>query len=231
VDTAGIRSQGKTEGLEGLMVLKTFQALKKAHLAILVLDIAEGITAQDCRVAGMAHDRGRGLIIFANKFDLLQKSKEENPENLRRQIREEIYDKMPFVRYAPIIIGSALKGRFSKSQFFNKLNAVEKYRHLEVKTAELNRYLQEVLKKRPLPTRGGKRLKIYYMTQSLPQNEKRGIQPTTPSFLCFVNFPKKVHYSDERFLVNCLRKRYEFMGNPIFLEFRSSQRLKIDKSL
>ena len=212
IDTAGVRKKGKTKGLEGLSVIKTLRAIEKAHLVVLVLDLSQGIREQDCKIASLAHQRGRGVLIFGNKVDLLPNKKES-------KIKKEIYARMPFMAYAPILLGSAKNG-IPQSRFFSFLYQIERGRHLYIPTAELNKMMTQALRERPLPVRSGKPLKLHYLTQAVAQGEKRGLRPATPSFICFVNEPKSVHYSDQRYLLNCIRKHYGFLGNPIFLEFR-----------
>lgn len=225
VDTAGIRRKSKTEGIDGLAVIKSLHAIEDAHLTILVVDLNEGVTEQDSRVAQIVHEKGRGVLIFGNKLDLL---KQHSPDLTSDDISESVYRKLPQLSYAPLIMGSALKGVFPRRKFFSHLSRIEKARHLTIPTPELNAYLTQVLRQRSLPFRGGKRLKVYYLTQAIARSEKRGMRPTAPRFVCFVNTVSAVKAEDERFLINSLRKRYEFFGNPIQLEFR--ERKPIDKN-
>ena len=219
IDTAGVRRKGKTQGVEGLSVIKTIRAIEEAHIVVLVLDLKEGVTEQDCKVAGLAHRRGRGVLIFGNKLDLL-------PAKInRRDLIQNTYGRLSFLQYAPLMMGSALKSQFSRKEFFTWVKRIESYRRLQIPTAELNDFIKEKLQDRPLPMRKGKRLKVYYMTQALAHAAKaQRLRPATPSFVVFMNEPDAIHYSDKRFLVNVLRERYEFTGNPIHLDFRKRGR-------
>lgn len=220
VDTAGIRSPGKTQGIEKLSVLKSLDAIARSFVSILVLDMQEGVTQQDAKVAHEALVQGRGILIFGNKVDVFYDAKGRLPEKTRKALTTSIYEKMPFLEFAPVILGSAKNGQIHRKNLFSMIYRIEKARHKEISTQDLNKTLEKTLSQRALTERGGKRIKIYYATQAVAHGKKRGLRPSTPTFVFFVNDASRIHFSDKRFLVNVLREKYEFFGNPIVLEFR-----------
>jgi GTP-binding protein len=207
VDTAGIRRPGKVQGsIEFYMVLRAERAIERSDVSVLVIDAAAGLMDGDKRVGGLARDKGIACVIFVNKWDLVRGiSAKEFGAELRRQ--------MPFLVYAPIVFGSALK-RQGVSELLDTAVDVANNHALRVPTGELNRLIHDAVDRRPY-TSHGRDLKILYVTQS-------GVKP--PTFILFVNDPKLVHFSYLRYLMNQLRQTYGFQGSPLRLHVRKRSR-------
>jgi GTP-binding protein len=203
VDTAGIRRPGKVQGsVEFYMVLRAERALERADVAILVIDGASGLMDGDKRVAGLASEKGRGCVVFVNKWDLVRGiSVKEFWAEVRRQ--------MAFLEYAPAVFGSALKGQGVR-ELLDAAADVANNHAMRISTGELNRVLREAVERRPYTARG-RELKLLYATQV-------AVKP--PTFVLFVNDPKLVHFSYLRYLQNQLRAAFGFQGTPLRLQVR-----------
>jgi len=210
IDTAGIRRKGKVaQKLEKYSVMQALKALDRADIALLVLDAREGVAEQDMTVAGYAAERGRAVMLVVNKWDLVPK----DHTTLGQYVRT-LRDAFKFLPDVPIHFVSALTGlRVSKIMAdVEKVN--DEYRRT-VKTAALNKVLEQAQKAHQPPIYHGKRLRFFYMTQT-------GSRP--PSFIVFVNKAEGVHFSYRRYLVNCLRQAFGFAGCPVRLHFEDRER-------
>lgn len=211
IDTAGLRRHSKVEeNIEKYSVLRTSLAVERADVCILMIDANEGVTEQDTKIAGLAHESGKGVIIAINKWDEYEK---EN--GTLEQYTKDVYNKLAYLSYAPIIFISAKTGQ-RVEKIFNLINEVANNNAFRISTSNLNELLAEAVAMVQPPTDKGRRLKIFYMTQV-------GTKP--PTFAVFVNSKKLFHFSYERYLVNKLREEYGFKGTPI----RMLVREKIDK--
>ncbi len=201
IDTAGIRRKSKvTENLEKYSVMRTLLAVERADVCILMIDANEGITEQDGKIAGEAHEAGKGIIIAVNKWDEYEKD-----NGTVEKYKKEIYNKLPYLSYAPIIFISAKTGQ-RVNKLFELINTVANQNAMRIPTSVLNQVLNEAIAIVQPPTDKGKRLKIFYMTQA-------GTKP--PTFVVFVNDKQLFHFSYERYLINQLRKEFVLTGTPI----------------
>ncbi len=211
IDTAGLRRHSKVdERIEKFSVARTLLAIERADVCVLMIDANQGVTEQDTKIAGEAHEAGKGVIIAVNKWDEYEK---ENG-TLERYTKE-VYAKLPYLSYAPILFISAKTGQ-RVDKLFELINKVAEQNALRVSTSVLNQVLAEAIAVVQPPTDKGRRLKIYYMTQASTK---------PPTFVVFVNDKKLFHFSYERYLVNQLRKEFGLVGTPI----RMIAREKIEK--
>ena len=209
IDTAGIRRKRSIgRRLEQFAVVAAFNSMDRADLTLVVLDGTVPPTDQDARIAAMAHDKGKGLIIVINKWDRV-----ENPEWQERYI-EAVRLQFPFANYAPMVKLSAKTGSGIPA-LFKLMTDVQCERHRRVSTGELNRFFREVVNSHPPPIRGGKRPQLYYASQPL-------VRP--PTFVFAANRASDLHFSYVRYLANALRERYGFEGTPIWLKFRAHRK-------
>lgn len=201
IDTAGIRRKSKVEdNLEKYSIMRTLLAVERADVCLLMIDANEGVTAQDATIAGEAHEAGKGIIIVVNKWDEYEK---EN--GTLEKYKKDVYNKLSYLSYAPIIFISAKTGQ-RVDKLFNLINNVANQNALRVSTSVLNQVLNEAIAIVQPPTDKGKRLRIYYMTQASTK---------PPTFVVFVNDKKLFHFSYERYLVNQLRKEFGLEGTPV----------------
>lgn len=201
IDTAGIRRKSKVEdNLEKYSIMRTLLAVERADVCLLMIDANEGVTAQDATIAGEAHEAGKGIIIVVNKWDEYEK---EN--GTLEKYKKDVYNKLSYLSYAPIIFISAKTGQ-RVDKLFNLINNVANQNALRVSTSVLNQVLNEAIAIVQPPTDKGKRLRIYYMTQ---------VSTKPPTFVVFVNDKKLFHFSYERYLVNQLRKEFGLEGTPV----------------
>ena len=201
IDTAGIRRKSKvTENIEKYSVMRAVLAVERADVCLLLIDANEGVTEQDSKIVGEAIDGGKGIIIAVNKWDEYEK---EN--GTLENYKKDIYNKLPFLSYAPIIFISAKTGQ-RVDKLFDMINNVAEQNSKRVTTGVLNQVINEAIAIVQPPTDKGKRLKIFYGTQS-------SIKP--PTFVIFVNKKDLFHFSYERYIVNQLRKEFDFTGTPI----------------
>ena len=206
VDTAGMRRRGKIyDNTEKYSVVRALRAIDRSDVVLLVMDAVDGITEQDKKVIGYAHEQGRGCILVINKWDLIEKD-DKSFDRYEKKIRNELL----FMQYAPIIFVSALtKQRTDK--IIEIVNFVAEQQTNRVSTSALNEVITEATQLNPPPSDKGKRLKILYSTQV-------GIKP--PTFIFFVNDPKIMHFSYRRYLENKIRDSFGFQGTPIRLVVR-----------
>jgi GTP-binding protein len=206
VDTAGIRRRGRIEvGVEKYSVIRALRAINRSEVVLLVIDAAEGPTAQDAHLAGYVRTAGRGCVLVVNKWDLVERSAEV-AKKFDLQLREHF----KFMPWAPFVHVSAK----TKSRITRPLDlALEAWdeRRRRVTTGELNRAVRSSLTQHPLPSRRGRSVKLYYATQA---------ETEPPTFVFFVNDPELIHITYERFLENQLREVFGFHGTPIRIRFR-----------
>ncbi len=202
IDTAGIRRKSKVDdNLEKYSVIRSLLAIERADVCVLMLDAKEGVTAQDAKIAGEAHEAGKGIIIAVNKWDEIEKDN-QTTENYKK----EIYNKLSYLSYAPVIFISAKTGQ-RVNKLYELINEVANQNALRVATSVLNDILSEAVTIVQPPTDKGKRLKIFYMTQA-------GTKP--PTFVVFVNSKELFHFSYERYLINQIRKEFGgLIGTPV----------------
>lgn len=207
IDTAGIRRKSRvSETVEKYSVLRAFTAVERADVCILVIDADKGITDQDIRIAGYAHDNNTGMIIVVNKWDLIEKD-----DGTFKKFTDEIRTQFAYMPYAPILTTSALTGQ-RINKILETVNEVYSFRNLRISTGVLNDLLTEAVLMNQPRTVKGKRLKIFYGTQ---------VAVNPPKFLIFVNDSSIVHFSYQRYLENKIREAFEYKGTPIVMEFRN----------
>lgn len=206
VDTAGIRRKNKVyDKLEKYSVLKAKSAIEKSNVCLIMIDAIEGVTEQDEKIAGIAHEAGKGVIIVINKWDLVEKE-----TNTMKKYKRKVYDKLAYLNYAPIIFISALTGQ-RVDKIFEMINEVNKQNCQRIPTGMLNDVLADAIAITQPPSDKGRRLKIYYMTQ---------VATRPPTFVIFVNSKELMHFSYVRYIENHLRKQFGFKGTPIHMIIR-----------
>jgi len=206
IDTAGLRRPARIAGpTEKYSVLRALRAIDRCDVALLVIDATQGVTEQDKRIGGYAHETGCGLMLVINKWDLIEKD-----DRTLFQYEKEVRQQLPFLSYAPIVFVSALTGQ-RVQRILPLVDLVAEQQRLVIPTAELNRLIEEAVALNPPAARKGKQGKIYYSSQV-------GVKP--PLFLFFVNDPKLIHFSYLRYLENKLREGYSFTGTPLRLQLR-----------
>ncbi len=210
IDTAGLRRKRSIdENVERYSVIRTLTAVDRSDVCILVIDALEGITEQDTKIAGYAHDNGKAMIIAVNKWDLVEK------ENLTyREFEKNIRETLSFMLYAPIVFISALTGQ-RVPKLMDLLNLVNNNYNLRISTGVLNDIINQAVLMNQPPSEKGRRCKIYYGTQT-------SVRP--PTFVIFINDKELMHFSYERYLENQIRSHFGFSGTPIKLEFRQKGR-------
>jgi GTP-binding protein len=206
IDTAGIRRQAKVDDrVEKISVLRAKMAVDRADVCLILIDANEGITEQDEKIAGLAHEAGKASIICVNKWDLIDKDNSTTAEFTKK-----IYDALSYMTYAPLIFLSAKTGQ-RVDKLFAQINYVNMQSKFRVTTGMLNDVLADAVARVQPPSDKGRRLKIYYMTQT---------EIAPPTFVVFCNNAELFHYSYQRYLENCLRQTFGFRGTPIRLVIR-----------
>lgn len=212
IDTAGVRRHSKIEEkIEKYSVLRTLLAIERADVCLLMIDANEGVTEQDTKIAGEAHEAGKGIIIVVNKWDIYEKQ-----SGTLEKYTKKIYNKVPYLSYAPVLFISAKTGQ-RVDKLFDLINNVASQNAKRVSTSVLNQVLNEAIAVVQPPTDKGRRLRIYYMTQASTK---------PPTFVVFVNDKKLFHFSYERYLVNQIRKEFDLTGTTV----RMIVREKINKN-
>ncbi len=202
-DTAGVRRKGRTErGVEVLSVVQTRKALESSEIAVLVLDGAEGVADQDEKIAGLVEEAGIPVILLVNKWDTQARRKGFGKKEAAESVREA----MPFLHYAPVIFGSALRGE-GFEDVADLVDEILRQKNVKVGTHEFTEWVRQAAE-----VQNPRGVKFYLCHQS-------GRHP--PTFVCHVSDPKKIHFSLERHIVNGIRKRWGFMGSPIRIKFVS----------
>ena len=207
IDTAGMRRKGKIdEAIERYSVMRSLRAVDRADVVLMVINAEEGITEQDKKIAGYAHESGKGVIIVVNKWDVFPDKDDKSTLRFTEDLRDEI----GFLQYAPVLYTSALTG-----QRIHRITELVKYvadqQSMRILTSVLNELIRDAVSVNPPPSHRGKQLKIFFMTQA-------DIQP--PKFIIFVNDPELMHFSYLRFLENRLRESFGFEGTPLKLIVR-----------
>ena len=206
IDTAGIRRQAKiNDKIEHYSVLRAHMAVERAQVCLLMIDASTGITEQDEKIAGIAHEAGKAVIIVVNKWDLIEKD-----NSTFNEFNNKIRTALAYMPYAPIIYISAKTGQRVEG-LFERINYVYNQSVTRIKTGMLNDVLGDAMIRVQPPSDKGRRLKIYYMTQ---------ISVAPPTFVIFCNNVELFHFSYQRFIENCLRETFGFMGTPIKLIIR-----------
>lgn len=206
IDTAGIRRRSKVfDEIEKFSVVRAIAAIERCDVALLVIDGTEGVTEQDKKIAGIAHESGKGIITVVNKWDIVTKE-----TNTMRDMTRQIENELSFMSYAPILFTSAIKGQ-RLEQVIDTAKAVSENRAMRVSTGQLNALVQDAMMMNNPPSDKGKRLKIYYVTQI-------GVKP--PLFSFQVNDRELMHFSYSRYLENKIRDAYGFAGTSIKFVFR-----------
>jgi GTP-binding protein len=201
VDTAGIRSRGKiSRGVEKYSVMRAMKGISRADVALVLIDAVEGITEQDERIVGLAHEAGKGIIIVLNKWDLVP----DKEEGYKRFVAD-VQQRLKFADYAPILTISAVT-RQRITKVFEEIDLVMAECERRVPTGELNRVFERLVAGHEPPLYRGKRVKYFYSTQV-------GIKP--PTFIVFANYPQGVHFSYIRYIENNLRRAFGFHGTPV----------------
>jgi GTP-binding protein len=209
IDTAGIRRRGKLgRGLEYYSVLRALGAIRRAHVALLLIDAQEGVTDQDAHIAGYVLDENKSVMVVVNKWDTIEKD-----SNTMAEYTAHVRHELKFLDYVPVLFISALTGQRVHRVLPKALHVAGEREH-RLTTHQLNQMVQEAMFRHNPPSIGGRRLRIYFCTQA---------RNPPPTFLVFVNDPKLVHFGFERYLENRIRELYPFEGTPIRLSFRTSR--------
>lgn len=206
IDTAGIRKHNKIEeDIEKYSIIRSKVAIERADVCILMIDANQGVTEQDTKIAGVAYESGKGIIIAINKWDEYEK---EN--GTVEEYKKQVYNKLSYLNYAPIVFISAKTGQ-RVDKLFGLINEINENTRRRISTSLLNNVLAEAVSIVQPPTDKGRRLKVLYITQV-------SIQP--PTFIIFTNSKKLFHFSYERYIVNKLREEFNFNGTPIRIIIR-----------
>ncbi|MBQ6680170.1 MAG: ribosome biogenesis GTPase Der [Lachnospiraceae bacterium] len=201
VDTAGLRRKSKiSEELERYSIIRAVAAVEKSDVVIMMIDASEGVTEQDAKIAGIAHERGKGVIIAVNKWDSIEKD-----DKTIYRFREEIEKKLSFMPYAELVFLSAKTGQ-RVDKIFEKVDTVIANQNLRIRTGVLNEIVSDAVVMQQPPSDKGRRLKIYYATQ---------VSVKPPTFVIFVNDKELMHFSYTRYLENRIRDAFGFHGTPL----------------
>ncbi|OPG29653.1 ribosome biogenesis GTPase Der [Helicobacter pylori] len=205
VDTAGIRHRGKILGIEKYALERTQKALEKSHIALLVLDVSAPFVELDEKISSLADKHSLGIILILNKWDIRYAPYEEIMATLKRKFR--------FLEYAPVITTSCLKARHM-DEIKHKIIEVYECFSKRIPTSLLNSVISQATQKHPLPSDGGKLVKVYYATQFATK---------PPQISLIMNRPKALHFSYKRYLINTLRKEFNFLGTPLILNAKDKK--------
>jgi len=206
IDTAGLRRKSKIKDeIERYSVIRTVAAVERCDVAVLLIDASEGVTDQDAKIAGIAHEAGKGMVIMVNKWDLIEKD-----DRTMNKFKKDIQTKLSFMPYAELMFVSALTGQ-RLIKLFDVLDMVMSYCSMRITTGVINEILSRATAEVEPPQDKGKRLRLYYMTQ---------VSVKPPTFVIFVNDKELAHFSYLRYLENKLREAFLFKGTPIRLIIR-----------
>ena len=206
IDTAGLRRKSKIKDeIERFSIIRTVAAVERCDIAMLLIDAEEGVTDQDTKIAGIAHERGKGMIIVVNKWDLIEKD-----TNTMNRMKKDIRQKLAYMPYAEMLFVSALTGQ-RLNKLFDTIDLVEQYSCMRIQTGVLNEILTEAVAETEPPSDKGKRLKLFYITQ---------VSVKPPTFVLFVNSKELAHFSYIRYIENKLREAFLFTGTPIRIIIR-----------
>ena len=206
IDTAGIRRRSKVDDrIEKFSVMRAQMAIERADVCLIMIDAREGVTEQDTKIAGLAHEAGKASVVLVNKWDLIEKE-----TNTMDHMRKDVLRDLSFMSYAPVLFISALTGQRA-DRIFELINFVNDQSAMRITTGMLNNVLADAQARMQPPSDKGRRLKIYYMTQT-------GIKP--PHFVTFVNDAELFHFSYQRYLENQIRSVFGLEGTPIRMSIR-----------
>lgn len=206
IDTAGVRKKAKVnESIEKFSVMRTLFAIERADVCLILIDANEGVTDQDAKILGEAHEAGKGIIIIVNKWDEIEK---EN--GTLEKFKKEVYNSLSYASYAPILFISAKTGQ-RVNKIFEMVNHVAEENDKRISTSVINEVINEAIAVVQPPTDKGKRLKIMYGTQACSK---------PPTFVIFCNNKSLFHFSYQRYLINCFRNNFGFEGTPVRLIIR-----------
>lgn len=209
IDTAGIRRKNKVyDEIEKYSIVKARAAIDRANVCLIMIDAKEGVTEQDERIAGYAHEAGKGIVIVVNKWDSMEKE-----TGTLEKYKKEVRRRLAYMTYAPIVFISALSGQ-RVDKLFPLINKVDEQNKMRVSTSLLNDVINEAITITQPPTDRGKRLKIYYVTQ---------VKTRPPTFVIFVNSKELMHYSYVRYLENHIRKTFGLEGTPVVMITREKR--------
>lgn len=201
IDTAGLRRKNKiSEDIEKLMIVRTVTAIEKADVVLLVIDGGEGVTEQDAKIAGIAHDRGKAVIIVVNKWDLVEKD-----DKTIYRYTEKVRETLSYMPYAELLFVSARTGQ-RLTKLYETIDMVSENHAMRVSTGVLNEIMAEAVAMQQPPSDKGKRLRLYYITQA-------SVKP--PTFVIFVNDKELMHFSYTRYIENQIRETFGFRGTPM----------------
>ena len=201
IDTAGIRRKSKvSESIEKFSIMRSLLAIERADVCLMLIDAEEGVTDQDAKIAGEAHEAGKGIIIVINKWDKIEKT-----TGTLEKYKKEVYNKLGYLTYAPMIFISAQTGQ-RVDKIFELINKVASNNSMRISTSMLNQVINEAIAVVQPPTDKGRRLKILYATQASTK---------PPTFVIFVNSKQLFHFSYERYLINQIRTNFGLEGTPI----------------
>ena len=201
IDTAGLRRKNKVhDDLEHYMILRTVSAVERADVVMIVIDGKEGVTEQDAKIAGIAHDRGKGCIVVVNKWDLVEKN-----DKTMNEYRKKIFSVLSFMPYMEIMFISAETGQ-RMNKIFEEIDMVINNCAMRVQTGVLNEIMTEAVALNQPPSDKGKRLRLFYMTQ---------VSVKPPTFVIFVNDRELMHFSYTRYIENKIREAFGFSGTPL----------------
>ena len=207
IDTAGIRRKSKIkENIERYSIVRAVAAVERCDVCVLMISAEEGITDQDTKIAGIAHERGKGAVIVVNKWDVIEKD-----DKTMNKFKKEIENELKYMSYAPMLFISALSGQ-RVDKVFDIIKAVHENAAMRVATGILNDVLIEAMAMTPPPIDKGKQLKIYFVTQ---------VSVKPPTFVLFVNDVNLMHFSYRRFIENQIRQNFGFKGTPIHFVVRN----------
>lgn len=210
IDTAGLRRKSKIkEDIERFSIIRTVTAAERADIVVLMIDATEGVTEQDAKIAGIAHERGKGLIIAVNKWDAV----EDKETGTMKEMTEKIKSTLSFCPYAEVIFISVLTGR-GINKVFNLIDIVNENQNMRIQTGTLNEILTRALAMQETPQDKGKHLRIYYMTQ---------VSVKPPTFVIFVNDKNLTHFSYTRYIENNLRNTFGFRGTSLRFIYRERE--------
>ncbi|SCP95428.1 ribosome biogenesis GTPase Der [Anaerobium acetethylicum] len=213
IDTAGLRRKSKIkEELERYSIIRTVSAVERADVVVIVIDAVEGITEQDAKIAGIAHERGKGIVIAVNKWDAIEKN-----DKTIYQFTNKVREVLAYMPYAEIIFVSALTGQ-RLNKLYEVIDVVIENRSMRIATGVLNEILTEAVALQQPPSDKGKRLKLYYMTQ---------VSVKPPTFVIFVNDKELMHFSYTRYIENKIREAFGFRGTS--LKFITRERKEKDQ--
>ncbi|MED5435980.1 MAG: ribosome biogenesis GTPase Der [SAR324 cluster bacterium] len=209
VDTAGIRRRGKvSQKIETFSIVSALKSIERADVTLLIIDAEEGITEQVMKIAGYANERKKSLLIVMNKWDLVKKD-----GTTLKQVEEEVYDRLGFISFAPILFVSAKTG-LRVPQIFEKILSVHRQYIRRIQTSDLNTILQLIVNQHPPPSKSGRPTKVYYGNQ---------VSVAPPTFVFMTNNPEKTNFAYERYIANQFRYHFGFEGSPLNFIWRKKK--------